>query len=73
MLSRNFGGIPCASATTALNLYQTGAADIVWDKELIPSDLLDAVLNRPDFHRYDYLGTYFFRFNVNRRARHRLA
>jgi oligopeptide transport system substrate-binding protein len=36
--------IPCTSATTALNLYQTGAADIVWDKELIPSDLLDVLL-----------------------------
>jgi oligopeptide transport system substrate-binding protein len=59
--------IPCASPTTALNLYQTGAADIVWDKELIPSDLLDVLVQRPDFHRYDYLATYFFRFNVTRK------
>jgi oligopeptide transport system substrate-binding protein len=59
--------LPCVSATTALNLYETGGADIVWDKDLIPSDLLDVLRQRPDFHRYDYLATYFFRFNVTRR------
>jgi oligopeptide transport system substrate-binding protein len=59
--------IPCSSPTTALNLYQTGAADIVWDKELIPSDLLDAIVKRPDFHSYGYLATYFIRFNVTRK------
>ncbi|MEO8429058.1 MAG: peptide ABC transporter substrate-binding protein [Verrucomicrobiota bacterium] len=59
--------LPCASPNTALNLYQTGAADVVWDKELIPSDLLDLVRKRLDFHAFDYLGTYFFRFNVTRK------
>jgi oligopeptide transport system substrate-binding protein len=59
--------LPCASPNTALNLYQTGAADVVWDKELIPSDLLDLVKQRPDFHSFGYLATYFFRFNVTRK------
>jgi oligopeptide transport system substrate-binding protein len=58
--------LPCVVANTALNLYETGAADIVWDKELVPSDLLDLLRQRPDFHSYDYLGSYFFRFNVTR-------
>jgi len=25
---------------------------------------MDALLQRPDFHRFQYLGTYFFRFNI---------
>ncbi|MBI3416418.1 MAG: peptide ABC transporter substrate-binding protein [Verrucomicrobia bacterium] len=59
--------LPCTLASTALNLYQTGAADIVWDKELVPNELLDVVLKRSDFHAFNYLGTYFFRFNVTRK------
>lgn len=58
--------LPIGSASTALNLYESGVADIVWDKELVPSELLDALLKRPDFHTFDYLGTYFIRFNVTR-------
>ncbi|MCL5099448.1 MAG: peptide ABC transporter substrate-binding protein [Candidatus Omnitrophica bacterium] len=59
--------LPVGSANTALNLYETGAADIVWDKELAPSELLDVLLKRPDFHTFDYLGTYFIRINVTRK------
>ncbi len=58
--------LPCANANTALNLYTTGAADVVWDKNLVPSELLDVLLRRPDFHSYPVLGTYFLRFNVTR-------
>lgn len=56
--------LPIGTPNTALNLYERGQADIVWDKELIPSELVDVLLKRPDFHPYTYLGTYFFRFNV---------
>jgi oligopeptide transport system substrate-binding protein len=56
--------LTCVNPNTALNLYESGAADIVWDKDLIPMSVLDVVAQRPDFHRYDYLGSYFFRFNV---------
>jgi len=59
--------LPCLSASTALNLYETGQADIVWDKELAPTELIDILKKRPDFHGFDYLGTYFFRFNVTRK------
>ncbi|MEP6663397.1 MAG: peptide ABC transporter substrate-binding protein, partial [Verrucomicrobiota bacterium] len=59
--------LPCTVPNTALNLYESGAADIVWDKELVPSDLIDVLKTRPPFHASDYLGTYFFRFNVTRK------
>ena len=59
--------IPCTVATTALNLYETGEADIVWDKELAPVELHDLLKNRPDFHTYDYLGSYFYRYNVTKK------
>ncbi len=58
--------LPTGSPNVALNLYETGIADIVWDKDLIPTELLDVLRQRPDFHTFDYLGTYFFRFNVTR-------
>ena len=58
--------LPTGSPNTALNLYETGVADVVWDKDLIPTELMDILVKRPDFHRFDYLGTYFYRFNVTR-------
>jgi len=59
--------LPIGSPNVALNLYETAVADIVWDKDLIPLELLDVLTNRPDFHSFDYLGTYFYRFNVTRK------
>jgi oligopeptide transport system substrate-binding protein len=59
--------LPIGSPNVALNLYQTGVADIVWDKDLIPLELLDVLTNRIDFHHFDYLGTFFYRFNVTRK------
>lgn len=59
--------LPVGTPNSALNLYETGAADIVWDKDLVPSELLDVLMKRPDFHTFDYLGTYFYRFNVTRK------
>lgn len=59
--------LPVGSPSTALNLYERGQVDIVWNKELIPSELLDRLLQQPDFHAYSYLGTYFLRFNVTRK------
>ncbi len=58
--------LPTGSPSTALNLYETGIADIVWDKDLVPAELLDVLMKRPDFHSFDFLGTYFIRFNVTR-------
>ena len=56
--------LPIAMPSTALNLYDTGAADIIWDKDLIPPELLDALRSRPDFHSFTYLASYFLRYNV---------
>jgi len=55
------------SPTAALNLYLTGDVDFLIDKVVIPSELGDVLVRRPDFHSYAYLGTYFFRFNVTRK------
>jgi oligopeptide transport system substrate-binding protein len=71
--------LSCVVPATALNLYLSGAADVVWDKELVPPDLLDRLLPRPDFHTFPSLGNYFIRINVTRkpfsdpRVRHALA
>jgi len=59
--------LPITSPATALNLYATKRVDIVWDKDLVPTELLDILLKRGDFHTFPYLGIYFFRFNVNRK------
>ena len=59
--------LPIGSPDTAFNLYESGAADIVWDKDQIPQELMDILLKRPDFHSFSFLGTYFVRFNVTRK------
>lgn len=55
------------SPTAALNLYLAGDVDYLIDKMLIPPELNDVLRQRPDFHAYEYLGTYFIRFNVTRK------
>jgi oligopeptide transport system substrate-binding protein len=30
-------------------------------------ELLDVLMQKPDFHHFDYLGTYFYRFNVTKK------
>jgi oligopeptide transport system substrate-binding protein len=59
--------LPIVSASSSLNLFLRGQVDIVWDKELVPNELLDVLLKRPDFHTFNYLGTYFIRFNTTRK------
>jgi oligopeptide transport system substrate-binding protein len=59
--------LPIGAPNTALSLYDRGQADLVWDKELIPTELMDVLLHRPDFHPFSFLGTYFVRFNVTRK------
>jgi oligopeptide transport system substrate-binding protein len=56
--------LPIGIPSTALNLFERGQVDVVWDKSMIPAELLDVLLTRPDFHSFNYLGTYFIRFNV---------
>jgi oligopeptide transport system substrate-binding protein len=59
--------LPTASPNTALNLHATGVADVIWDKDLVPVELMDVLMKKPDFHTFSYLGTYFYRFNVSRK------
>ena len=63
--------LPIRGAATAFNLYQRGAVDIIWDKELIPSELYPFLrtnaAHRANFHSFNYLGTYFLRFNTTRK------
>ncbi len=59
--------LPVGSPITSLNLYENGQVDIIWDKDLVPVELLDVLQHRPDFHSFNYLGTYFIRFNVTRK------
>jgi len=59
--------LPVGSPDTALNLYENGQADIVLDRTLVPGELLDVLLKRPDFHPFDYLGSYFIRINVTKK------
>jgi oligopeptide transport system substrate-binding protein len=62
--------LPIRAASTALNLYESGAIDIIWDKELIPSELFPVLRTnlayRAHFHSFNYLATYFLRFNTTR-------
>ncbi len=59
--------LPVEDAISALNLYETGQADIIWDKNLVPTELMDILKDRPDCHTPDNLGTYFIRINVTRK------
>jgi len=59
--------LPVEAPTTAINLYEAGQADIIWDKSLVPIELLDALSQRPDYHKFDYLGSYFVRFNTTKK------
>lgn len=55
------------SPNTVLNLYLKGAADIIWDKPLVPPEVMPALQQRPDLHTYPILGTFFLRLNVTRK------
>lgn len=59
--------LPIDSATIAMNLYETGQADLVWDKSVIPMELIGVMRDRPDCHRFPFLGNYFIRVNVTKK------
>jgi oligopeptide transport system substrate-binding protein len=52
---------------TALNLFLRGDVDFVTDRRVLPGELGPELATRRDFHRYDYLGCDFIRFNTTRR------
>ncbi len=59
--------LPMGSPSTSFDLYQQGFVDIIWDKEVVPAELLDILLKRPDAHRFDYLATYWVSINTTRK------
>ncbi len=58
--------LPINSQNTAINLFVNEEVDVIWDKETIPTELVDVLSTNRFFHRFPYLGTYFFRINVTR-------
>ncbi len=58
--------LPASRPTTAFNLYATGQVDLMMDKGLAPTALIDELRKRPDFHAGPFLGNYFIRYNLSR-------
>lgn len=63
---RSIDVLPASKPNTALNLYMTGAADLMMDKGLVPTALMGQLKPLKDFHSAPFLGNYFIRFNVQR-------
>ena len=59
--------LPIGSPSTAFDLFEQGAVDVIWDKEVVPAELLDILRKRPDVHPFNYLATYWVSFNVTRK------
>lgn len=55
--------LPISKANVAFNFYANGEADLMLDKGLTPTALLDRLKKRADFHSAPFLATYFLRFN----------
>ena len=59
--------LPAQRPNTAFNFYATGIADLLVDKALVPTPLMDELRKRPDFHSAPFLGNYFIRFNTTKK------
>lgn len=62
---RTIDAYPIESATTALNLYLTGALD--WLPKQYPKDLVEIVKKHPDFYSQPGLTVYYYRLNTTRK------
>ncbi len=58
--------LPISKDSVAFNFYESGLADLVMDKGLAPTSLLDELKKREDFHAAPFLGIYFLRFNCSK-------
>ena len=56
--------IPNDDVMAGYNLYKTGAADWI---DTVPSELMDEIKLRPDFHVAPEYGSYYFILNVTRK------
>ncbi len=59
--------LPVNNPNTAFNFYHSGVADLILDKSLIPTALVNDLKKRPDYHSKPILATYFMRFNVTKK------
>lgn len=59
--------LPVSKGNTAFNLYAAGQADLMMDKGLVPPALLGEIKKRADFHAAPFLGTYFLRYNCEKK------
>ncbi len=64
---QSIDALPTASRNTAFNFYATGVADLMMDKNLVPTAFIDELKRRPDYHAAPFNGTYFVRYNVTRK------
>ncbi len=60
--------LPIENSIAAYNFYASKVADLILDKGLTPPSLIPELKRRPDFHAAPFLGSYFIRFNVTRKA-----
>lgn len=58
--------LPISKDNVAFNFYESGLADLLMDKGLAPTALLDRLRQRQDFHAAPFLGIYFLRFNCSK-------
>ena len=58
--------LPISAATVAFNFYAGGLADLIVDKNLTPSALLEELKKTPAFHAAPFAGIYFLRFNCSK-------
>ncbi|GAB4173965.1 MAG: peptide ABC transporter substrate-binding protein [Terrimicrobiaceae bacterium] len=56
--------LPISKDSVAFNFYESGLADLVMDKGLMPIALMEELQKRRDFHSAPFLGVYFLRFNA---------
>ena len=59
--------LPIGNPSAVFNLYKAGEADLIWDKETVPAQLMSVLRTNRDCHTFNYLGTYFLRFNVTKK------
>ncbi len=64
---QEIAALTTSSATTAFNLFYSGKADLIMDKGLIPTLMIEPLRKKPYFHSNPFLATYFYRFNVTRK------
>lgn len=59
--------LPQFDPTFGLNAFLQGDADVIFDKRRVPAELLDILRKQPYANPFDYLCTFFYRYNVTKK------